>query len=147
VFTDYTGKEERKIEKEKRDKDPILFGSFQSKDSYIVIDRFYYLGDWEDDYCDLTLEKMVGQMSEATGKNIIRNISIPKTPDELRSQLNLLDDNGYMSASKTPPAIVKPQDVVPVEESLSDKDIEFETNSVVKKESLGDKVKKWLHLK
>ena len=37
VFTDYTGKEERKVEKERRDKDPILFGVF--KNSINVSDR------------------------------------------------------------------------------------------------------------
>lgn len=46
VFTDYTGQEERKIEKERRDKDPILFGAFKNGSN--VSDRFYFLGDWVD---------------------------------------------------------------------------------------------------
>lgn len=53
VFTDYTGKEERKVEKERRDKDPILFGVFKNDGN--VADRFYFLGDWVDEYCDLTV--------------------------------------------------------------------------------------------
>ena len=46
VFTDYTGQEERKVEKERRDKDPILFGAFKNGSN--VSDRFYFLGDWVD---------------------------------------------------------------------------------------------------
>ena len=45
VYTDYTGKEERKIEAEKKEKDPILFGTFQDRSKKVCIDRFYYLGD------------------------------------------------------------------------------------------------------
>ena len=50
LFTDYTGKVERQIEKERRQKDPILFGTFQNERTKTVIDRFYFLGDWEDEY-------------------------------------------------------------------------------------------------
>lgn len=57
VFTDYTGKEERKIAAEKKDKDPILFGTFQDRKQKVCVDRFYYLGDWVDEYCDLTLDQ------------------------------------------------------------------------------------------
>ena len=46
VFTDYTAQEERKVEKERRDKDPILFGAFKNGSN--VSDRFYFLGDWVD---------------------------------------------------------------------------------------------------
>ena len=46
VFTDYTGQEERKVEKERRDKNPILFGAFKNGSN--VSDRFYFLGDWVD---------------------------------------------------------------------------------------------------
>ena len=59
VFTDYTGAEERKVQKEKRYKDPILFGAFKNQRN--VADRFYFLGDWVDEYCDLTLDKMIEQ--------------------------------------------------------------------------------------
>ena len=62
LFTDYTGKVERQVEKARRQKDPILFGTFQSAKTRAVIDRFYFLGDWEDEYCDLTLDKMVNQV-------------------------------------------------------------------------------------
>ncbi|EOE7167609.1 hypothetical protein ACKTJR_002714 [Clostridioides difficile] len=57
LFTDYTGKITKEISKERRDKDPILFGIFSDEKSRAIVDRFYYLGDWEDEYCDLTLKK------------------------------------------------------------------------------------------
>lgn len=37
VYTDYTGKEERKIEAERKQKDPILFGTFQNKKRKCVL--------------------------------------------------------------------------------------------------------------
>lgn len=81
VFTDYTGKEERKVEKERRDKDPILFGVFKNNQN--VADRFYFLGDWVDEYCDLTLDKMVEQYQEKNGVNPTVKTEIPQTTDEL----------------------------------------------------------------
>lgn len=85
VFTDYTGKEERKVEKERRDKDPILFGVF--KNSTNVSDRFYFLGDWVDEYCDLTLDKMVEQYESKKGYSPAITTEIPTTSEDL---LNLL---------------------------------------------------------
>lgn len=91
LFTDYTGKVRSQVEKEKRDKDPILFGVFEDDKTYSVIERFYYLGDWVDEYCDLTLDKMVNEMKKAKGKKVSNLISEPKTIEELREQLSLLD--------------------------------------------------------
>ena len=93
VFTDYTGKVERKIEKEKRAKDPILFGVLISEKNNVVVDRFYYLGDWVDEYCDLTLDKMVNEVREKTGKNIQHTINTPEDIEELKKQLNGLESN------------------------------------------------------
>lgn len=92
VFTDYTGKVERQVEKERREKDPILFGTFQNPSNRTVIDRFYYLGDWEDEYCDLTLDKMVNETEKAGKRNIVKTISTPKDIEELREQLSSLSE-------------------------------------------------------
>lgn len=91
VFTDYTGKVERKVQKERRAKDPILFGTFQNQTSRTVIDRFYYLGDWEDEYCDLTLDKMVNETEKAGKRNIVKTISTPTDIQELKEQLGTLE--------------------------------------------------------
>ena len=90
LFTDYTGEVERQVEKERRQKDPILFGTFQDKKSRTVIDRFYFLGDWEDEYCDLTLDKMVNEVERKQHRNIVRTINTPKDIEELKEQLDKL---------------------------------------------------------
>ena len=92
VFTDYTGKVERQIEKERREKDPILFGTFQNQSNRTVIDRFYYIGDWEDEYCDLTLDKMVNVTEKVGMRNITKTISTPKDIVELKEQLDYLEN-------------------------------------------------------
>ena len=63
VFTDYTGEETKKIAKERRDKDPILFGNIfeDGKPSK----KMYFIGDWVDEYCDLTLDKMMNALKES----------------------------------------------------------------------------------
>jgi hypothetical protein len=43
-----------------REKDPILLGVFTDD-----LDRFYFIADWVDEYCDLTLDKLVDEMKTA----------------------------------------------------------------------------------
>lgn len=86
IFTDYTGEEERKVEKAKRDKDPILFGTFVDEEDGVLSDKFYFIGDWEDEFCDLTLEKMVSEM-KIEDKNIVNNIDVPDTLKELKKMM------------------------------------------------------------
>ena len=76
VFTDYTGEIEKQVEEERRRKDPIIFGIFK-KDNELH-NRFYYIGDWEDEYCDLTLEKMTDIMAK-DGIKIQNPVSIKET--------------------------------------------------------------------
>ncbi|WP_373261963.1 hypothetical protein [Hungatella hathewayi] len=87
VYTDYTGKAERQIEAVRKEKDPILFGTFLDKKNRVCVDRFYYLADWEDEFCDLTLDKMVNETS-CLGRNIVRTINTPDDIDDLRDYLN-----------------------------------------------------------
>lgn len=85
LFTDYTGEVEKKVEKER---DPILFGSFIDRTVDEMSQRMYYLGDWIDEYCDLTLDKLVSQ----TNKFIVKEISIPNDTNELINQLNRIQE-------------------------------------------------------
>mgnify|MGYP001097869852 CR=1 FL=1 len=85
LFTDYTKELEKEVNKER---DPILFGSFIDRKNDAMCQRMYYLGDWEDEYCDLTLDKLVSQ----TNKSIVKEISIPENKDELIEQLNSLQE-------------------------------------------------------
>lgn len=92
VFTDYTGKiEKQAMQERQKEKDPILFGTFQDKSNRVIIDRFYFLGDWEDEYCDLTLDKMVSEMKSIANKDVIRKISTPSSLDEIKEQLKSLE--------------------------------------------------------
>lgn len=88
VFTDYTGKAERKVQIERRQKDPILFGVFLNRETRSVIDRFYYLADWVDEYCDLTFDKMVNESAKSGRRNIKHVISTPQDIEELKAQIN-----------------------------------------------------------
>lgn len=95
VFTDYTGKIERQVQEERRVKDPILFGTFQDTESKTLLERFYFIADWEDEYCDLTLGKMVEKFQVAKSKDIIRKINTPSDVAELKQQLaDLNPQNG-----------------------------------------------------
>lgn len=95
VFTDYTGRIERQVQKERREKDPILFGTFQDAESKTLLERFYFIADWEDEYCDLTLGRMVEEVKAAKSKNIIRTINTPNDVAELKQQLaDLNPQNG-----------------------------------------------------
>ena len=87
VFTDYTDEMGKKVAKERRDKDPILFGAFENKVTGDIMERFYYIGDWEDEYCDLTLDKMVMVMKKETGINIKREINTPQDVRDLKAKL------------------------------------------------------------
>lgn len=86
VFTDYTGEAERTVEKEKRDKDPILFGVIHhpNKDRALT-NRFYFIADWVDEYCDLTLEELCMQYEGSRKQGIKRTHSIPTTIEELKA--------------------------------------------------------------
>lgn len=64
IFTDYTQKETKKVAKERRDKDPILFGAFldpagKVDNKIYVEDRLFFIADWVEEKCDLTLEEIV----------------------------------------------------------------------------------------
>lgn len=96
VFTDYTGKVEKQVEKKRREKDPILFGTMQKKikegtreEENIINDRFYYLGDWEDEYCDLTLDKFLKE----AGADKLKTISTPLDRESLQAELDRLDES------------------------------------------------------
>lgn len=98
LFTDYSeGELQKEVEKER---DPILFGGFCTKSRDIVSDRFYYLGDWEDEYCDLTLDKLI----EQTSKEIVKEIKIPENTEELIQQLSAYEEknDGTFVLTSTP---------------------------------------------
>lgn len=92
LFTDYSMKETKKVAKERRDKDPILFGAFKSADNNDIPEqRFFYIGDWKDDYCELTLEEMLTQYETSESVGAKYNIEIPKDVDALKEYMGLIE--------------------------------------------------------
>lgn len=74
AYTDYTGETVRKVEKEKRDKDPILFGAFlvpSDNGNMIPSEHLFFIADWVDEYCDLTMDQLINSYKDATGKDIL----------------------------------------------------------------------------
>lgn len=90
VFTDYTGREGRRTQ-QARERDPILFGVFQDPTTHALVERFYFLGDWVDEYCDLTLDKLVNQMHAARHPNILWPLATPDTLAAWQAQLHELE--------------------------------------------------------
>lgn len=93
VFTDYTGEETKKVAKERRDRDPILFGAFKNEDKNgVPEERFFYIGDWIDKYCDLTLDEMLIQYEAHESVGAKYNIDIPKDVDGLKEYMGMLEE-------------------------------------------------------
>lgn len=80
LYLDYTG-EVLKTNKDKiREKDPILFGKVANNP-----DKLFYLVDWVDEYCDLTLKKFV---EEVKTKNPDFDMNVlPELDEEFLSSL------------------------------------------------------------
>lgn len=93
VYTDYTGKDDRRIAAERRSTDPIVFGVFMNKQARVCIDRFYFLGDWEDEHCDLTLDKMLSTIKAKSGIDASRKVYTPVTLDDLKEYIELHSKN------------------------------------------------------
>lgn len=96
VFTDYSEELTKKVVS-KRDKDPILFGVFKNSESRSVIDRFYYLGDWVDEYCDLTLDKMITETERVGKRNIAHTINTPEDLEAFKEQMNMYNKKSSIS--------------------------------------------------
>jgi len=87
LFTDYTGKENKKLEKEK---DPILFGYLKHNRDTLRSDyeRYYFIADWTDEFCDLTFDKMIDIMSKEYSRDgISHEFTTPDTKKEFNEEL------------------------------------------------------------
>lgn len=93
-FTDYTDKHAKKVAKERREKDPILFGAFLDKEDektenkVYVEDRLFFIADWTENNCELTLEEMVRDVKNKSKKDITYKIGSFKDEEEIRNYLN-----------------------------------------------------------
>lgn len=67
VFTDLTDIDHRSEEQQEflsRNRDPIVFGYFTLDKTTHIHERLYLITDWEDEYCELTYERMLDKMTE-----------------------------------------------------------------------------------
>ena len=89
LYLDYT-KEQIKSTKEKiREKDPILFGSFSYDPN-----RLYFIADWVDEHCDLTLSKFVDALKKEDSTyetSQIGDIS-PEYLDRIKNEIKERDE-------------------------------------------------------
>ncbi len=99
LFTDYTSTVTKNYQREERiqtrDRDPILFGVFEDAkvdpkhhfvESRMLNDRFYVIGDWVDEYCDLTLDKFVS-LSKKAREDIVHPVIQPVSLEEIKAEL------------------------------------------------------------
>lgn len=94
VFTDYTGQAERKVEAHRRDKDPILFGAFKNQKKRHISNRFYFLGDWVDEFCDLTFDRFIAESKALTGKDPTVTMKFANDMDSIQVELDRIRNNG-----------------------------------------------------
>lgn len=59
LYLDYTGEEIKSTKEKIREKDPVLFGKFAHDNN-----RYFFITDWIDEHCDLTLSKFVDKLKE-----------------------------------------------------------------------------------
>lgn len=57
-----------------------------------LLSQIYYIADWEDEYCDLTLDKMVNETKPVGNRKILRSISTPEDIETLKAQLAALEE-------------------------------------------------------
>lgn len=87
VFTDYTGGERKKIDKKRKEKDPILLGAHRIGNQ--INTRLYHIASWEDEYCDLTLEKMVKEYKDNGKESPVKNVKESyQSLEELKEEYN-----------------------------------------------------------
>lgn len=106
IFTDFTKQtystpEEKKVIN--RNRDPIIFGYFEDSKTNEKGERFYFIADWEDEYCDLTIEKLANKMAKdkiGEGVVTIKDVkSIVKDATKLVSSKR--DSTGFFSRLKS----------------------------------------------
>lgn len=57
LYLDYSGEEIKSNKQKIREKDPIIFGKFTYDE-----EKYYFIADWIDEYCDLTLSAFVSKL-------------------------------------------------------------------------------------
>lgn len=77
LYTDYSEDRSREIKRADKNRDPILFGTFEKDD--LINERFYIIGDWVDKYCHLTLQKMIDVCKDKGIGDVVSDIVVSDT--------------------------------------------------------------------
>jgi len=80
LYTDYTGEKLKSNKQKIKEKDPILFGKYAYQN-----DRFYFIADWEDEYCDLTLDEMVKVVERESNLTAVNEV--PEVDEDLIKEI------------------------------------------------------------
>lgn len=108
AFTDYSLKETKKVAKERRDKDPVVFGAFMDKDDtddkskVYIEDRLFFVADWVDEKCDLTFEELVRNVSSMLDKEVTYRVSNPEDEEEIKK---------FLSSTTSPIEVLEPTSI------------------------------------
>jgi hypothetical protein len=135
IFTDLTD-QDYKTPAEKnfvsRNRDPVVLGYFKHKSTGLKHDRFYFITDWEDPYCDLTFGKMLTKMTEAGIQNPGHEIGTDLTyvQELVRATLDKMDNTKKASFN--------------VHDSISESRDNFERVSTSKGASFWERMTSWL---
>ena len=137
MFTDYTKKETKKVAKERRDKDPILFGAFIDKDGekenkIYVEDRLFFIADWVEDKCDLTLEEICRDVKDKSNKDITYKVDLPTTEEDAKSYLDSIN-NPIEESDLKPVSLFDKIKSIPKKKSTTSKTKEAKTEAPKRK--------------
>jgi hypothetical protein len=139
LFIDYTKEQPKKTNKEKiREKDPILFGSYVYQP-----DRFYFITDWVDEYCDLTFDKFIEKVQvdspdfEATKVPDIDEVFMGQIKQEVMDRVDRLNGTNR----NTYKDLMKEEDKVRIEKEIREK-LEAEMRLKMEKEAASAPKKK-----
>ena len=96
-FTDYTMEETKKVAKERRKKDPIVFGAFIDKldgeTKPYVEDKMFFICDWVEENCDLTLEQIVNLARNKDKKEITYRVESVEDVEAAKKLINSFTDD------------------------------------------------------
>lgn len=80
VYTDYTNTKLKTTHQKIKEKDPIVFGTIDE-----LKGKLFYIADWIDEYCDLTLDKLIATVS--TDDPTFKLNEVPEVTDEYIKQV------------------------------------------------------------
>ncbi len=106
-FTDYTDKVAKKVAKERRAKDPIVFGAFLDTDEenntkIYVENRLFFICDWVEEKCDLTLEELIRDVKDKTQEDITYKIGSFANEEEIKKYIRSFSAEPDENLSKIP---------------------------------------------